>query len=116
VIVMERQRGAPDAGRERDHAALRIDRLDFPGVKIRPRRHAADRRDDVIQLHGAGDHLRQQRLEDHVILAVDQGDLDFLQLLRGKELAEVQRGVNASETTAEDEDAFFGSAHRSINA
>src|SRR2546425_7459525 len=51
------------------------------------------------------DHLRQHRLEDDVIVAADEPELDaaFAELALEK-LLEGQRRIDAAETAAEDED------------
>ena len=59
VIVAEQEMLRSRAWCERDHTRIEIDRLDIARVKPDRRRHAADRRDDVIQFHRAGDHLRK---------------------------------------------------------
>ena len=48
--------------------------------------------------HGEGD-LVEERLEDVVVLAVDEGDVDW-------ELGETHGGVNAGKASAKDDDAF----------
>ena len=107
VFVGQRERVRLGAGTERHGARVRVDRLHIPRVKIGLRRHAADGRDDVIQLHGAGDYFRQQRLEGDVVFLADEDDFDLLELSRRQQFAEMDSDINAAKTAAENKDALF---------
>src|SRR5512140_671623 len=58
-----------------------------------------ERTDRVEDADVPRDYLRQHRLEDEVVLAVHQRDLDRCAL--GDEAFEVERGIDPPETTAQ---------------
>ena len=59
VIVRERERHGAVSRTQRDRARHGIDGFYVPRVKKGLRRHAPDRRDDVIQFDRSGDDLGQ---------------------------------------------------------
>src|SRR5688500_10796160 len=108
---------AAEAGGGRDRATLEIDRLDRPRVEVGVRAEPADRGDRVEGANAAGDHLREHRLEHHVVLASDQPQLHLAAPdLLPEELLERERGVDAPEAAAEDQDARGTLAHHRSSA
>jgi hypothetical protein len=61
------------------------------------RRHPSDRRNHVAELNGTGNRVGQQRLENNVVIAIDECNLRSLQFGRGKHLTKVDGDVNSAE-------------------
>ncbi len=75
-------------------------------VEVRARAEPPDRRDRVDDADAAGDYLWEHRLEDHVVVAVDEPELDAAaSQFTPEELLERQRRVDAAEAAAKDEDS-----------
>ena len=66
----------------------------------------------MVELHRARNHLRQQGLEDDVVLAIDERDFGLFQFALRKHLAEMDCDIDSAESAAEIEDgcshATFG--------
>ena len=65
----------------------------------------------MIELNRARNHLRQQWLENDVVLPIDERDFGLFQFARRKHLAEMDCDVNSAESAAENENALL--CHRS---
>jgi hypothetical protein len=61
----------------------------------------------MAKLHRTGNHVRQQRLENNVVIAIDERNLRSLQFSRGKHLTKMDGDVNSAEPAAEDENALL---------
>ena len=61
----------------------------------------------MVELDRARNHLRQQRLENDVVLPIDERDFGFLQLALRKQLAEMDCDIDSAESTTEDENTLF---------
>jgi hypothetical protein len=53
----------------------------------------------VAELNRTGNCVGQQRLENNVVIAIDECNLRSLQLGRGKHLTKMDRDVNSAETS-----------------
>jgi len=112
VVVLEvARRGAEPGGG--DHAPARqVDPLDRAGVEVRARAQPPDRRDGVQEADAPRDHLGQHGLEDHVVVAVHERELDGPAPQLGRQpLLEGQGRVDPAEAAAEDQDPCGCSAH-----
>src|SRR5256885_334518 len=112
VVVLERALARAEARRRRHTLPVEIDLVHGTRVEVRARAEAPDRRDRVEDSDTAGDHLGEHRLEDDVVVAADEPELDAaVPDLALQELLEGQRRVDAAEATAEDEDADGSISH-----
>src|SRR5437660_327940 len=112
VVVLERALARAEARRRRHTLPVEIDLVHGTRVEVRARAQAPDRRDRVEDPDTAGDHLGEHRLEDDVVVAADEPELDAaVPDLALQDLLEGQRRVDAAEATAEDEDADGSVSH-----
>ena len=72
----------PERRRRRTCARGGVDALDDAHLDRHAREHPPQGHDDVGRLDGARDDVGQQRLEDEVVVAVEQHDLDALRRRR----------------------------------
>ena len=102
-VVVQAMRVAV-AAHDGHHMGLGVDRVDLggdaPGRLVM--KHAAQRRDDVPGLEDAGADLRQERGEEHEVVAADEPDLDVASLPQLS--LEGLRGHHPGESTTQDED------------
>jgi hypothetical protein len=61
----------------------------------------------MIELNRARNHLRQQRLENDVVLPIDERDFGLFQFALRKHLAEMDCDVDSAESAAENENALL---------
>jgi hypothetical protein len=86
-----------------DRSSAKVDLLDFPGVQPHSRAEPPDRNDRVQNSDAAGDDLGKQRLEDEVVLAINEGDLDAW--ITPEAFAQGHCRIDPPEAAAEDEDS-----------
>jgi hypothetical protein len=75
-VVLDRAQRATQATPEADALVDDVDRLDGPDLDLAVRQHPAKRHDHVGRLDRPGDDVGEQRLEDEVVVAADEQDLD----------------------------------------
>src|SRR5437588_5322587 len=109
VIIFDDVRVWAKAGACRDRLVLEIDRFDIANVNVCAREQPANRADGVGDSYAAGNHFRQHRLKDKIVLFVDEYDLKIV--ATSQRLFEILRGVNASEPAPEDHHSFTTSFH-----
>src|SRR2546430_17051190 len=91
---------------------VEIDLVHGARIEVRARAEAPDRRDRVEDSDTAGDHLGEHRLEDDVVVAADEPELDAaVPDLALQDLLEGQRRVDPPEATPEGEDADGPAGH-----
>ena len=100
-----RHRAARGAPRHRSLVHLRQQHRDVLLLAQDP----ADRRRDVAGRQRRGRHLIEQRLEQVVVVAIEQRDPD-------RRAGERARRVEAAESAADDDDAWSASSHASTGA
>ena len=90
-----------------------VDLVDVADLDLDPVQQPSQRHDHVRGLDRARDDVREERLEDEVIVAVDQGDRDAVVLRAGGQpvlptqlLRQLLGRRDAGEAAAEDHDAF----------
>ena len=76
VVVLELTRPRTEASGSEDAPALHVDLFDRAGVKIRVWAQTSNWDDRVHEADAARNHFREHRLKDHVVLSVDQRELD----------------------------------------
>jgi hypothetical protein len=111
MVPFEQQGLGAESGGEDDFAVFQIDRFDIADVDACAWDELLQGADSVEQADVSGHDFSKHGLEDEVILAVDQSDFDFG--LASKEAFKSHCGVNASETSTEDQDPF-GLGHGSF--
>ena len=104
VVVLEDVVARQEARRERDRLRREVDLLHLADVHVRSRQEMRERAHHVGEPDAAGHDLGEHRLEDEVVLAIDERDLDVLVL--AEQLLERLRGVDAAEAAAEDDDVL----------
>ena len=111
VIVCELELARAKPWADRYDLFVQIDGLDFAHDQVGARAQAPKRRDDIDQTNGPGNDLREHRLVDPIILAIDQGDGC---LLGAQQLLQVARGVNPREAAPGIRTCFgsLGTAYR----
>ncbi len=112
VIIRKDRFDRLRAGAEGHGMCRQVDRLHFARVKPGRAGQPADRTDDVVELDRPGNHLRQHRLEDEIIVPAHDDDLDRLALLRRHQFFQVDRGVNAAKPTAQDQNSLLHRCER----
>src|SRR6516164_7711059 len=108
MIVFELELAGTETGADGYDLSFQIYVLDLPHDQVAARAKAPNWRNDIGQADRPGDHFRQHRLVDPIVLAIDQGDGS---LVGAEELRQVARGVNAREAAAEDQDLLWAFAH-----
>src|SRR5437867_11309699 len=76
VVVLELTRPRTEASGSEDAPALHVDLFDRASVKIRVWAQTSNWDDRVHEADDARNHLREHRLKEHVVLSVDQCELD----------------------------------------
>src|SRR5438445_6108300 len=76
VVVLDLTRPRTDTGGSEDAPALDVDLFDLASVKIRVWAQTSNRGDGVHEADAARNYFREHRLKDHVVLSVDQRELD----------------------------------------
>ena len=61
----------------------------------------------MVELNRARNYLRKQRLENDVVLPIDERDLGLFQFALRKHLAEMHCDVDSAESAAENENALL---------
>ena len=97
VIVLDLKLSRTEPGADGNDPIRQIDVFHFSHHQIGAGTKAPDGGDDIGQADGPGNHFRQHRLIDPVVLAVDQRDCCFF---RFEKLLEITGGVHTRETTA----------------
>ncbi len=90
--------------RGRDRAVAEVNGLDLADVQVRARQQPADGADHVRDADRAGDHFGQHRLEDEVVLLIDQHDLEIV--APPERLLKLLRRVDPGEPAAENDHAL----------
>ena len=106
VVVRDQRGPALHALEDGDFLALEVDIVDFRLAHEHVLEQQAQRRRRVRGGHLAGGDLGQQRLEDEIVLGVDQLDLGAV----AEPAAQVARGEHAGEAAAQNHDAGFHGA------
>ena len=114
MVVGDRVRVRAEARAGHHHLARQVDRFDLAHVDVGARQQPAQRANRVGQADGSGDHLRQHRLEDEVVLLADERDLEVA--LPSECLLERLRGVNAGESAAQHQHSFPRCRHARLDA
>src|SRR5437773_11858896 len=107
VVVLDLTRRRTEASGSEDAPALHVDLFDRAGVKIRVWAQASNWDARVHEADAARNHFREHGLKDHVVLSVDQRELDgptseFIP----EELFQGQCLVNPTEAATQIEDPF----------
>jgi hypothetical protein len=61
----------------------------------------------MVEFNGARNHLRQQRLENDVVLPIDERDFGLFQFALRKQLAEMDCDIDSAESTTENENTLL---------
>ena len=109
AVVGDHRRAGQDAGAESNGARLDVDTLDLADVDPRRGEQPAKWSDGVDDAHAPGHDLSEHRLEDEVVLTVDDADLDGR--TPSAQPLKLQRSVDAAEAAAEDHDPVRRCAH-----
>ena len=107
MIVAQGEGRRPNARTQRYRARDGIDRLDVARIKICAGRHPPDRGDDMVEFNRARDHLRQQRLENDVVLPIDERDFGLFQFALREHLAKMDCDIDSAESAAKNENALL---------
>ncbi len=61
----------------------------------------------MVELNRARNHLRQQGLENDVVLPIDERDLGLFEFALRKHLAEMDCDIHSAESTTKNENALL---------
>jgi hypothetical protein len=97
--------------------ALDVDLFDRAGVEIRVWTQTSNWGDRVHEANAARNHFREHRLKDHVVLSVNQRELDGpTSQVMPEELFQGECGVDPTEAAPQDEDPCWSWAHGLFSA
>src|ERR1700682_1435139 len=108
VIVLQLKVARTEPRTDSHDLVLEIDILDIPHHQIGSRAKTPNRGNHVGESDGTGNHLRQHRLIDPVVLSIDESDARFF---RTEKLLEIAGRVYTSETATQNEDLLRAHAH-----
>src|SRR4030095_1899339 len=112
VVVLDLTRPRTEAGGSENAPALDVDLFDRAGVEIRVWTQTSNWGDRVHEANAARNHFREHWLKDHIVLSVNQRELDSpTSEVMPKELFQGQRRVDPTETAPQDEDPCWSWAH-----
>ena len=112
MVVLDLTRPRTEAGGSENAPALDVDLFDRAGVEIRVWTQTSNRGDRVHEANAARNHFREHRLEDHVVLSIDQRELDGpTSEVTPEELFQGQCRIDPAEAAAQDEDPCWSWAH-----
>ena len=92
----------PSCGIELDHLTGQIDRANGLGPATHAGEHLTQWRGNRVGIERGSRHLGQQRVKDHVVLAVEDHDLAFL---RGQPAPQRPGALHAAEPAAHNHDS-----------
>src|SRR6476661_3403933 len=117
MVVLELTRPRTEAGGSENVPALDVDLFDRAGVEIRVWTQTSNWGDRVHEANAARNHFGEHWLKDHVVLSVNQRELDGpTSEVMAEELFQGQCRVHPTEAAAQNEDPCRSWAHPHLSA